>query len=142
MFSYMSMNWLLSIHLATAWALVGLIWVVQILVYPQFLRVAPAQFKEYHSAHCFRIGLIVGPLLFVEAVTAIWLLYEGCHSLFAVSTGIIPLIWLSTAVLQAPIHTKLMRGHDEPLIRRLVFTNWIRTVAWTARGILISLSLL
>jgi hypothetical protein len=134
------MNWLISIHLATTWAIVGLIWVVQILVYPQFVRVAPPQFKEYHSAHCFRIGLIVAPLLFVEAATAAWLLYEGRSSLFAVSTAFIPLIWLSTAAMQAPIHTKLMRGYDELLIRRLLLTNWIRTLAWTARGILVSLS--
>jgi len=138
----MSMNWLTSIHLATTWALVGLIWVVQILVYPQFQRVAAAQFKEYHFAHCFRIGLIVAPLLFVEAATAAWLLHQGNRGLFAVSTGFIPLTWLSTAVMQAPIHTKLMRGYDEPLIRRLLLTNWIRTLAWTARGILVSLSVL
>lgn len=137
------MTWLFSIHLAVTWMLVGLIWVVQILVYPQFRRVAPAEFRDYHFAHCFRIGLIVGPLLFVEAATAAWLLYAGGQSLsFILSTGLIPLIWLTTAVFQAPIHTRLGRGFDAPLIRRLILTNWIRTLAWTARGILVSLTLL
>jgi len=137
------MTWLFSIHLAVTWMLVGLIWVVQILVYPQFRRVAPAEFRDYHFAHCFRIGLIVGPPLFVEAATAAWLLYAGGQSLsFILSTGLIPLIWLTTAVFQAPIHTRLGRGFDAPLIRRLILTNWIRTLAWTARGILVSLTLL
>lgn len=137
------MTWLFSIHLAVTWMLVGLIWVVQILVYPQFRRVAPAEFRDYHFAHCFRIGLIVGPLLFVEAATAAGLLYAGGQSLsFILSTGLIPLIWLTTAVFQAPIHTRLGRGFDAPLIRRLILTNWIRTLAWTARGILVSLTLL
>jgi len=137
------MTWLFSIHLAVTWMLVGLIWVVQILVYPQFRRVAPTEFRDYHFAHCFRIGLIVGPLLFVEAATAAWLLYAGRQSLpFISSTVMIPLIWLTTALFQAPIHTRLGRGFDAPLIRRLILTNWIRTLAWTARGILVSLTLL
>lgn len=137
------MTWLFSIHLAVTWMLVGLIWVVQILVYPQFRHVAPAEFRDYHFAHCFRIGLIVAHLLFVEAATAAWLLYEGRQAQpFIISTGLIPIIWLTTAVFQAPIHTRLGRGFDAPLISRLILTNWIRTLAWTARGILVSLTLL
>ena len=116
---------------------------MQILVYPQFRRVAPAEFREYHFAHCFRIGLIIAPQLFMEVSTAAWLLYAGGQSQpFIISTGLIPVVWLCTAVFQAPIHLQLMRGFDAPLIRRLILTNWIRTLAWTARGILASLSLL
>jgi hypothetical protein len=123
--------------------LVGLIWVVQILVYPQFRRVAPAEFKDFHFAHCFRIGLIIAPLLFIEIASAAWLLYEGRQAQpFIISTCLIPVIWLCTAVFQAPIHLRLMRGFDETLIHRLILTNWIRTLAWTARGILVSLSFL
>lgn len=132
-----------SIHLAVTWALVGLIWVVQILVYPQFQKVAAAQFKEYHFAHCFRIGLIIAPLLSVEILSSAWLLYAGQRPLlFVVSVGLIPVVWLCTAVFQAPIHLRLMRGFDASLIRRLILTNWIRTLAWTARGILVSLTFL
>ncbi|MDI1313035.1 hypothetical protein [Prosthecobacter sp.] len=137
------MTLLFSIHLAVTWMLVGLIWVVQILVYPQFRRVAPAEFKDYHLAHCFRIGLIVAPLLFAEIATSAWLFYAGQRTLpFVISIGLIPLVWLCTAVFQAPIHTRLMRGFDAPLIRHLILTNWIRTLAWTARGILVSFTLL
>ncbi len=132
-----------SLHLAVTWMLVGLIWVVQILVYPQFRRVGVGEFKEFHFAHCFRIGLIIAPLLFVEIVTAAWLLYAGQRTLlFVISLGLIPVVWICTAVFQAPFHLRLMRGFDAPLIRRLILTNWIRTLAWTARGILVSLALL
>ncbi len=132
-----------SIHLAVTWMLVGLIWVIQILVYPQFLRVAAAEFKEFHFAHCFRIGLIIAPLLFVEITTAALLLYTVQRPLlFVIRLGLIPLVWLCTAVFQAPIHLQLMRSFSAPLIRRLILTNWIRTLAWTARGILVSLTLL
>ena len=96
----------------------------------------------YHTAHCFRIGLIVAPLLFVEAATAMWLIFQGARSLpFLISTGIIVLIWLSTAMLQAPMHTMLMKGFDDTVIRRLIRTNWLRTFAWTARGALVTAAL-
>lgn len=132
-----------SIHLAVTWMLVGLIWVVQILVYPQFQKVAAAEFTAYHRAHCFRIGVIVTPLLFLEIASSVWLLYVGQRALpFVISIGLIPVVWLCTAVLQAPMHLKLMRGFDAPLIHRLILTNWIRTLAWTARGVLVSLSIL
>ena len=131
-----------STHLAVTWMLTGLIWVVQVLVYPQFLRVPPANFQVYHVAHCFRIGLIVAPLMFVEAATATWLIFQGARSLaFLISTGIIVLIWLSTAMLQAPMHPKLMKGFDDTVIRRLIHTNWLRTFAWTARGALVTAAL-
>ena len=135
------MSSLFLLHLAVTWTLVGLIWVVQILVYPQFLRVPATEFTEYHRSHCFRIGFIVAPLLFTEVATASWLLYQGASTSFAVSAALIPLIWLSTVVLQAPAHTRLMGGFDEPVIHHLIRTNWFRTLAWTARGVLVSLTL-
>jgi hypothetical protein len=131
------MTLLCTLHLAVTWMLVGLIWVIQILAYPQFLRVGDAEFVRYHFAHCLRIGLIVAPLLMVEAATAAWLLYQGHReSPFLESVALIPVIWLSTALLQAPLHSKLMRGFRAETIQRLIFTNWLRTLVWTARGVL------
>jgi hypothetical protein len=46
-------------------------------------------------------------------------------------------IWLSTALLQVPRHRALEAGFDPAAHRALVATNWIRTVAWTARGFLL-----
>ena len=131
----------IAIHLATTWMLAGLIWVVQILVYPQFLRLRDHEFKDYHFAHCFRIGVIVGPLLFVEFVSAAWLLYQG-HREAAFLASLLPMVgnWISTALLQAPTHTKLMRGFDDAVIRRLIRSNWLRTFAWTVRGVLLVLA--
>lgn len=136
------MNTIFTIHLAVTWMLVGLIWVVQVLVYPQFLRVPGEAFKPYHAAHCFRIGIVVAPLMFAEAVTAAWIFWEGGGPAFRLSAWLIPVVWLSTALLQAPIHTRLMQGFDQALVRRLILTNWLRTVAWTFRGILVSLTLM
>lgn len=127
------------LHLAVTWMLVGLIWTVQIVVYPQFRRVGEPEFPPYHFAHCFRIGLVVGPLLLLEAASAGLLLYLGQRDTwFIVSLVLMGVNWLSTAVLQAPMHTKLALGFNSETVRRLILTNWIRTVAWTVRGLLLA----
>jgi hypothetical protein len=128
----------LTAHFASTWMLVGLIWIVQVLVYPQFRRVPPAEFGDYHMAHCWRIGFLVAPLLAVESLSAGWLLLHGRHEWsFLLSIGLIPVIWLSTALLQAPLHTRLMAGFDAEIVRKLILSNWVRTIAWTARGVLL-----
>jgi hypothetical protein len=130
----------LLIHLAATWMLVGLIWSMQIVTYPQFLRVREAEFVDFHFGHCGRVGLLVTPLLAVEAITAAGLLYQSHReTVFLISVGLILVNWLSTATFQAPMHTKLMKGFDAEIIRRLILSNWARTLAWTARGVLVSL---
>ena len=49
---------------------------------------------------------------------------------------LVVLIWLPTALLQAPRHGALGRGFDEGSLSGLVLSNWVRsTVAWSARGL-------
>lgn len=137
------MSAVLVIHFAATWALVGLIWCVQVLIYPQFPHFAAQKFRQCHFGHCFRIALIVVPLMVLELLSAGWLLWQGMRGHpFLVSAWLIPLVWVSTALWQAPAHLRLMAGFDAPIIRRLIFTNWVRTVVWTARGILVSLAVL
>jgi hypothetical protein len=39
------------------------------------------------------------------------------------------------------MHRRLERGFDADAHRRLVLGNWVRTVAWTARGVILLLIL-
>ena len=43
-------------------------------------------------------------------------------------------VWLSTWGIQVPCHARLSRGFDARTHRRLVRSNWIRTICWTVRG--------
>jgi hypothetical protein len=45
-------------------------------------------------------------------------------------------IQVSTVVLQVPEHSALSTEHDARRIRRLVLTNWVRTIGWSTRGAL------
>jgi len=52
--------------------------------------------------------------------------------------GLLAIVWASTAFVQVPCHEKLSDGFDAAVHGRLVLSNWIRTVCWTARGLLVT----
>ena len=129
--------WLI-VHVAATWFLVGLIWTVQLVQYPGFRRVGEAELAAYHAHHCSRIAWIVAPAMGLELVTGIglaldppadvptWLVHAGL--------ALIAVIWTATAFVSVPLHSRLS-ARNGAAIGALVATNWIRTLAWTARGV-------
>ena len=81
------------------------------------------------------MGAVVGPLMMGEMAGAVWWWWQEPASVWAaLAFGLVVVNWLSTGLVQVPLHRKLALGYDAGAIRRLVVTNWIRTVAWTARA--------
>lgn len=121
--------------------MVGVIWFVQIVHYPLMGLVGSPRFVAYSEAHSRLTSYVVGPPMLAEAVTAALLLVSRppTVSFLAALTGavLVAVIWLSTALLQVPRHTALGSGFDSREHRALVATNWLRTLAWTARGALV-----
>jgi hypothetical protein len=116
---------------------------VQVVHYPLFCSVGPEQFRSYEKAHSQSITWIVGPTMLIEAGTGLQLVFNAPDELsrsgLAIGALLILVIWLSTALIQMPCHKRLMSGFDAVVHRRLVLSNWIRTVAWTARGLIVVL---
>lgn len=125
---------------ATA-AMTGIIWQVQLVTYPQFLRVGQDEFTVYHHAHTDGFGLLVGPLMLAElAFTAasLWQSRSGdCKWMLRGGAALLLVIWLSTAFWQVPLHEQLSGGWSEPAIRELIAGNWLRTLLWSARSALL-----
>lgn len=122
----------------------GVILVVQIVQYPLFKSIDERHFTSFHDEYRRRISLIVVPLMLLELVFAILLaIFPPIGMEIAARSGIVLLAiaWISTFLVQVPVHERLARGFDVEAIRRLVRTNWIRTVAWSARGALAVFSL-
>jgi hypothetical protein len=132
---------LLLTHAAATLFMVGLIWFVQVVHYPLFDRVGTSDFSAYSTRHTTLTGLVVGPPMILEAVTAVALVVwtPPGISVSLVWTGLLLVagIWLSTALLQAPRHTTLGRGFDLTAHRFLVTSNWLRTVLWSLRGLVV-----
>jgi hypothetical protein len=125
-------------NLGSTLFMVGLIWFVQIVHYPLFARVGARDFPRYEKEHSHLTSLTVAPPMLVEAATAIGLLFvkRGSFPSWSIWTGLglVVVIWLSTAAIQMPCHARLEAGFDAAVHRRLVRSNWIRTLAWTLRS--------
>jgi len=136
--------WLLLTNLVATWYMVGLIWMVQMVHYHMFDRVGKDVFSQYAAEHSRLITPIVGVPMLIEIASAAALMVlvpTGVSRwLMIVGFVIVCLIWLSTAFVQVPCHTVLASGFDQAAYRRLVDTNWIRTVLWSVRGVLMMLA--
>jgi len=134
------------LHAGATWFMVGLIWFVQIVHYPLLGNVPAGCFAEYSAGHQRRTTRIVAPAMFVEAgCTLVLALFpqgqDADSPVRWVGLGLLVLVWVSTFTIQVPLHARLSTGFDANVWRRLVFTNWVRTAAWTARGIVALLML-
>jgi len=131
------MNICLLIHLAATLFMTGLIWFVQIVHYPLFSSVGHDHFTEYENRHRIRTTWVVAPMMLTEVTTAVLLLYNmKTTGTELVWSGIVLLfvIWLCTAGLSVPAHGKLAQEFSVTVHKRLVVTNWIRTIAWSIRA--------
>ncbi len=116
----------------------GLIWLVQLVHYPFFSRAERSQFTEHIRFHGMRISFVVLPVMIAELISSILLtLYApSFQTIHLIGLIVVILIWLSTFLLQVPQHAKLTVGFDEHAIRKLVHTNWIRTILWSVKSAL------
>jgi hypothetical protein len=133
---------LLFIHLVSTLLMVGIIWFVQVVHYPLMIEVGAEPFCRYVQLHQSRTTLVVAGPMLVEAVSAIclfvWHPPLRTSPAFLGAGALVGMIWASTLWLQIPLHRALARGYDEQRIHRLVQSNWLRTLAWSTRGILVA----
>jgi hypothetical protein len=77
----------------------------------------------------------------VEAATALLLVFRRPESVSLtaalIGLSLVAVVWLSTALLQVPRHRTLGSGFDRRAWSVLVLSNWVRIVAWSARGVLV-----
>ena len=135
------MDMIFAAQMVATLFMVGLIWFVQLVHYPLFALVGETGFSAYEQSHSRRITTIVGPAMLIEGVTSALLFWHRVPGIpfWMVSLGMILLvvIWISTAFIQVPCHTKLLLGFDSVIHKKLVTTNWVRTWCWSLRGFLV-----
>lgn len=134
------MQALLLIHAAATLYMVGLIWFVQLVHYPLMASVGQDRYQNYQREHERKTTWAVAPAMLIELATSLWLAVQTPVEIDAtlawVGLCLVVLIWLSTALLQVPCHKKLGLGFDPQAHQRLVTTNWLRTILWSARGVI------
>lgn len=135
------MTWLI-VHAVSTWFMVGLIWTIQTVHYPLFARVGDDTFVRYEQEHTSRMGKLLALPAGVEIVTGAALVWtrpgEVGLGLVMVAGALLLAIWVTTALMQVPLHRRLGSGRDDATIRHLVRRNRLRTGLWTARGVLVT----
>ena len=132
---------LLIINSAAALFMTGVIWFVQIVHYPLFIFADKEKFPEFSKTHSNNAGYIVIFPMLIELITAVMLLFlypsSPFHNYYIGSMFLLALIWISTFIIQVPMHRRLAFGYHNKRIDLLIKYNWIRTIGWTSRSILL-----
>lgn len=119
--------------------MVGLIWVMQIVHYPLFARVGDATYGSFQSEHMRRISQVLFVPWGIEALTTLALVFLAPTNRLRIAAIVGAILFAAvtvvTGLLAAPIHGRLVDGFDPTDHGRLLAVNWVRTVLWSARGL-------
>jgi len=134
------MNSIVLLNLAATLIMVGVIWFVQVVHYPLYTRINPDSFPQYEVDHIQLVTLVVGPTMLIEAGTALLLLVSPPPQVplwvLLLGLALVAVIWATTVFIHVPQHNALSNHFDLTVHNAMVMSNWIRTVAWSARGIM------
>ena len=133
-------NFVLLSHLIFTSIMTGVIWVIQIVHYPSFHFIEKELYTAFQKFHMNKISIIVIPIMLAELITGMMLFLDKSSKspFLIVSFVILVLIWLITGVFFSKAHNELMTGYQELVVNQLVVMNWIRTLLWTLRLLLLT----
>ena len=132
---------MLIIHLIATSAMVGVIWIIQLVHYPSFHFIELNQYTTFQRFHMSRISYVVIPAMLTELFTLILIIIsmDQVDHIILASALLLIVIWLMTALFFSGVHQKLTLGYDQVVVEKLVKLNWGRTLLWTLRLLLVSI---
>lgn len=129
------MNYLSIINLFISSFMFGLITVTQFVSYPLFSKVKLSNFTFYHYHYTNYISFIAAPAMITELAIAIIIFLNIQTLLSTLNLLIIVTLFITTFLIQIPIHNKLKSKGNIILFKKLVLSNTIRTILWLAKCI-------
>ena len=139
------MTYIFLIHVLATSVMLGIIWIIQLVHYPSFRFVDTSNYRSFQNFHIKRISIIVVPVMIIEALSGlIYLIYfiKNIEVFFLVSMMLLIVIWLVTGFIFSGLHQNLLIGYNRLTINKLVSLNWIRTLLWSLRFILLIISII
>jgi hypothetical protein len=134
-------HWLLLLWTGVIFYVLGEIWFAQIVVYPLFAKVGPAEYVSYHRFYGSRIPMPVilpGFASFLVPVALVFFGPESVPAWMTLANAACGLVGLAvTVALEIPRHSRLERdGKLEEVIRELIRYNWPRTLSISVSALL------
>ena len=125
------MSTLFVVHAAVTWALVGMIWTVQVVHYPLWRQIGDDAFRECHGRHMVRMTLVVAPLVIAEFLTAVALVAYGARGVWLlVSFAPMVVNWISRCLCRF----RCMPGWRSGSTRKSIEGWWCRIGGEPRRG--------
>ena len=135
----------LVLNLVATCVMVGVIWFVQLVHYPLLALIGIDRAPEIAIEHQRRTAWVVGLPMAVEGVTTLVLLFarpDGVDAWLAwLGAVILAVVLASTVLLSVPLHERMANSPDTTIGRRLVVTNWPRTLGWSSRAVVVGIML-
>ena len=122
--------------ISTIW-MTSIIWLIQLVHYPSFKFIEKKQFPNFATFHQKNISLIVMPMMILELISLIILFFDKQNTAYSIVLILLIMSWVSTFTLQVPCHQNLTIKKNDKIIKKLILTNWIRTLLWTFKLIII-----
>lgn len=134
----------LVVGTAASWAMVGIIWFVQIVHYPLLAQLRD-DVARTSAEHRWRTAVVVAAPMVAQGVATLVLLAAPPEQVWApwpwVSAGFLAVALGVTVAVSVPLHVRMTEAGDIQAGHRLVVTNWWRTAAWTAHAGVMSVML-
>jgi len=109
------------------------LWLVQLVIYPSFLRIEASQLLAWHKSYSFRVSFVIMPLILTQLALAMWAVTTGASIYEWIAFVLVIICWALTFLVSVPLHRKIDQGDLSMETRRkLIQTNWPRTILWTA----------
>ena len=139
-------EFVLLLNFVATTVMTGVIWFVQWVHYPLLASVPVDRAIETAVEHQRRTGQVLALPMAVEGVTTLWLLVSRPDAVSLIlpwtSAVLLAVVLGSTVFVSVPLHAKMATNPTADVGRRLVVTNWPRTIAWTARAVVCAAMLL
>ena len=108
------------------------LWLVQLVIYPSFLRVDSRDLLAWHKAYTFRVSFVILPLMFGQLVLAILSVTEGPSIPEWLAFAFTLVCWMLTFFVSVPLHRKIEQNDITRETRQiLIMTNGPRTILWS-----------
>jgi hypothetical protein len=129
----------LVLNLVATCVMVGVIWFVQLVHYPLLALIGVDRAPAIAVEHQRRTAWVVGLPMATEGVTTLVLLFARPDGVSAwlpwFGAILLAVVLASTVFLSVPLHERMANAPDATIGRRLVVTNWPRTIGWSARAV-------
>ena len=121
-----------ELHSLVDFGMCVVLWLVQLVIYPSFLRVEPSKLIAWHKVYTFCVSFVILPLMFGQLVLTILSVLEGPSILEWVAFAFVLVCWILTFFVSVPLHRKIEQNDITRETRqKLITTNWPRTILWS-----------